>query len=1341
MVFWTRPLTSHTRTSLPNAIVRLVGTLFLATVSYVEHQRTVHPSLVLNAYLLLSWVFDAANTRTLWLRGGPQIIRILTSASFGVKAVLIVLEALQKRAILLDPFKSYPPEATSGIYSRYSFWWLNPLFRKGYSNVLTVEGLYPLDKHLTTEYLYSTIQPAWTLQPRGKANSLFLLMWSKLKWHILAVFPYRLALVGFTFCQPFLIDTAIHISSAPITADSTNSGYGLIGAYLLVYGGIAVTTGQYTHLTYRAITMARGGLISMLFAKTTSLDIRAVDPGASTTLMSADIERIQTGWQTMHDIWAAPVEIAIAIYLLYRQLGSACGIPIAVAVVSLIASVIITGLVVQRQAMWLEAIEKRIKATTNMLGAMKRVKMCGLADVLERQLQKLRVDELRISKKFRHLLIYNVAFAFVTPVIAPILTFAVFSILALKSDGASTLDTAKAFTALSLFALLADPLTMLIMALSGFAGSVGCFGRIQAFIESKDHIDGRIKPTKSIGDGIKSSQTSSSTLSSSDYPQKLTIKPIKALREDLGSSQNSTSTFSNDNSEKTLQVSMFEKSRLSKDSTRDRTVSIDNGNFGWDAEKEPLLQGINLVAPPGKLTMIVGSVGCGKSTLLKAVLGEVPIISGSVHVPNIDVAYCDQSTFHMNGNIRDSIVAFAIWDEKWYHTVVSACALDEDLRTMPAGDRTMIGSKGIALSGGQSQRVSLARAVYAREDLCILDDVLSGLDTDTESKVFHSLLGQDGLLRRHGTSVILASSSAKRVPFADHIAVLGDKGRITEQGSFHELNARGGYISSLNLRPANWILESNPFKAEDSKSASTASTAATAPTPLISSSETDLNRQAGDASIYLYYVRSVGWPATIFFISAIVVYVFCYSFPTIWLKWWADANARAPNQNLGLYLGVYAGLGVLGLFALTVSCYQLVVTMVPKSGENFHMKLLKTVLGAPMKFFSNVDTGVTLNRFSQDLQLIDMDLPITALNFFVTFVLCVAQVIIIGVSSVYAAASFPFLFLALYFVQRFYLRTSRQLRFLDLEAKSPLYSQFVEMMNGLVTVRAFGWQKALEKKNWRLLDLSQRPYYYLWTVQRWLTLVLDMIVCGVAVLLIVLVVTLRGVIDPGFAGVALANIVLFSQQLRLVLTYWTQMETHIGAIARVKVFTTDTKSEDLPSETGTVPPTWPSRGAIDFQDMSATYDGQHMVLRHVSLSISAGQKVAICGRTGSGKTSLVMAIFRMIESSGRILVDGLDISTIPRQSIRAKIVGLPQDAFLLTGSVRLNADPFGQVTDGAIIEALKDVNLWDSVQAKGGLDADVEEVHLSHGQKQLFSLAQALLRPSPILVLDEATSR
>jgi len=364
---------------------------------------------------------------------------------------------------------------------------------------------------------------------------------------------------------------------------------------------------------------------------------------------------------------------------------------------------------------------------------------------------------------------------------------------------------------------------------------------------------------------------------------------------------------------------------------------------------------------------------------------------------------------------------------------------------------------------------------------------------------------------------------------------------------------------------------------------------ATLDAALLDPEEGSPSRRTGDVAIYMYYIRAIGWIPTMVFVLAICAYIFCQSFPTIWLNWWAAANSKEPFTKLGYYLGIYAMLGGLSIIFLVLSTWQMIVTMVPLSGNNFHQNLLNTVLNAPMSFFATNDSGVTINRFSQDLQLIDMDLPLSALNTFATFVLCIAEMILIAVGSYYTAIAFPFLLATLWAVQHTYLRTSRQLRFMDLEAKSPLYALFTESVAGLATVRAFGWRDALEKRHHELLDRSQRPFYLLYAVQRWLTLVLDMIVTVIAVLVVVIVTQLRGILPAGLIGVALVNIIQFSQHLKLLMTFWTTLETHIGAISRIKSFTTDTASEHEPQEKEQPPSVWPSKGSIVFDRVWAGY--------------------------------------------------------------------------------------------------------------------------------------------------------
>lgn len=359
--------------------------------------------------------------------------------------------------------------------------------------------------------------------------------------------------------------------------------------------------------------------------------------------------------------------------------------------------------------------------------------------------------------------------------------------------------------------------------------------------------------------------------------------------------------------------------------------------------------------------------------------------------------------------------------------------------------------------------------------------------------------------------------------------------------------------------------------------------------------------------------------------------------------------------------------------------------------------------------------------------------------------------VLMCVSARYFAAVMPLVILFMWLLQKFYLRTSRQMRLLDLEAKSPLFSQFIESLSGLVTIRAFGWASVFEDQNLTLLDASQKPFYLLFCIQLWLELALDLSVAVLGTILMVLVVKLRNEVGAGYVGLAILNVITFSQSLSQILRNWASLETSIGAIARIKDFVAHTASEDKPGEsersllTDRGLSSWPSKGAIDFQNLYASYkagDDQPRVLRNLNLSVQPGQKIGICGRSGSGKSSLLATLLRMLEldPQSQILIDGVDITQVPRQVTRAALNAIPQEPFFTHGSVRANIDPSETNSLEDIEQVLRRVELWDVVETKGGIDTTLDANFFSHGQRQLFCLARALLRKSKVVLLDEVTS-
>lgn len=417
--------------------------------------------------------------------------------------------------------------------------------------------------------------------------------------------------------------------------------------------------------------------------------------------------------------------------------------------------------------------------------------------------------------------------------------------------------------------------------------------------------------------------------------------------------------------------------------------------------------------------------------------------------------------------------------------------------------------------------------------------------------------------------------------------------------------------------------------------------------------------------------------------------------------------------------------------------------------------LVLTSSSATFGFLSSTDSGSLLNRFSQDMSLIGQALPMVLLNFAMILFDTIVSVGIIAAGADYGAVIIPFLLVALYALQYFYLRTSRQMRHLDLEAKSPLYTQFIEMAAGVQHIRAFSWQNYILDQSFDLLDTSQKPYYYMFCIQRWLTLVLELCVMAVATVLVAVALNLPYASSEGAIGLSFLSLITFGSGMANLINAWTRLETSLGAISRLRSFLIQTPSETDPEVEGVLPSNWPQHGKIEIRHLSANYGhgDRRLVLDDISLDIDACEKIGVVGRTGSGKSSLLLALLRLLDQTGSIVIDGINISDVTCQQLRSRITVVCQDPVELPGSIRHNLDPSNlagshsateSFDDAALREMLSKVGLWDNVSAKGGLDEELSSIGFSQGQMQLFCLARAILHQrltdGKLVLVDEATS-
>ncbi|KAK3386815.1 ABC transporter [Podospora didyma] len=1264
-----------------------VASGFILALTVLEDRRSQRPSFMLSSYLFLSLLFDAVQARTQWLAYGlDPLLPKLHTAALGIKLVLLVAES-QKLAR-----RDRSPEESVGLFGIAAYTWLNPLFASGYRNVLSLGSLTPLDRHVESKHLHSKLASA--LQPRlphggnlakfGLAKALA----RSLLGPLLLSVPPRLALVGFRFCQPFLVQSLLgHMSSnRMVEATWVNNGYGFIGAAVFIYFGVAVSTALYWYCHERFICMTRGGLVAAIYQSLTQLRTVDVHDSAAVTLMSTDIERIRIGLLNLHEFWGSSVEVALASWLLYRQLGVAFVAPLVTVLVSVTIAFILNKYAAVRQKLWMERIQTRVAETSNMLSSIKQLKISSLAQPVEESTQQLRVDEMEAASKFRRLYVSNMAFGFAPMALCPVITFAT----------APALDTAEIFTSLAYLVLLAGPLGELFGEIPYLLAALTSLGRIQEFLSKKPQSHGRLFASPS------------SSFVDSDLE----------LKQHYGPS-----------------------------------ISIDNAKVGW-TETTTVFDHASVQVQPSSLTILAGPVGSGKSTLCKALLTEIPFTDTAVNisapVDQFRSAFCDQTPYIYNSSIRDNIIGSSPFDKARYREVVDAALLQKDLLALSRGDSTVVGSGGITLSGGQKQRVAIARALYHDAGFYVFDDSLSGLDADTELEVFNRVFGADGVLRRRNATVLFATHNVRHLPSAEHILILGSTGIISYQGDYPGLVDSGMQGLVVNQLPKKRFVgqqDKNVISEEEHSStpqpSSTQDSAAAAAVAEINTSFlSDKDRMTGDSTVYRYYLSSLGSLSIFAFILFGIGWGFFYNFGYIWLRFWTKDTEKTHSR--AHYIGLYAVWQACGLVSI-ILCYWTSYTMMAKiSGLSLHKSALRTVLGAPLSFTTSTDIGVITSLFSQDMTLVDNELPVAITNLALDVCNALGLAAVIATSSPYLAASYPVLVGALYLIQKVYLRTSRQLRLLDLEAKSPLYTHFIDTARGLATIRAFGWTQHSIDSSFRLLDESQKPNYLLAMVQRWLLFVLQCIVAVIAVFVVTLATQTRSE-TTGFTGASLVALMTFGEILNFIIRWWTQLETSIGAVTRLKSLGDKVPLEGSRDEAGPVPDEWPAYGRVEIRNVSASYTDwdpestnekpPHMVLQDLSLSIAPGEKIAICGRSGSGKSSLVLLLLRMLEplppNTNNILVDGVGLHSIARGDVRDRIIAMPQDPVFLPGklSVKQQLDPSGACTEAECHAVLQLVGLSNSVAR---LESDMKDMlhpeSLSGGQKQLFNLARTVLR-------------
>uniref|UniRef100_A0A8C8JDS0 Uncharacterized protein n=1 Tax=Oncorhynchus tshawytscha TaxID=74940 RepID=A0A8C8JDS0_ONCTS len=1200
------------------------------------------------------------------------------------------------------------PQSTAGFLSTMTFWWFTSMAIKGYRNPLEAKDLWSLNKRDSSEEVVPKLLREWDLEqikdrstqalyskppPAGESNHVggenspeevdVLLSKKKtpkkpsfLRSLIKAFGPYFLIGSAFkllqdliTFVNPQLL--SLLISFTKQKEAPTWWGYAL--AFLMFCTAFLQTLILHQHFQYCFVTgmRLRTAIIGAIYRKSliiTNAAKRTSTVGEIVNLMSVDAQRFMDLTTFLNMLWSAPLQIILALYFLWQNLGPSvlAGVAVMILLIPLNAAIAVRTRAYQVEQMHYK--DARIKLMNEILNGIKVLKLYAWENSFKEKVLEIRQKELNVLRKTAYLGALSTMAWTSAPFLVALMTFAVY----VTVDKNNILDADKAFVSLSLFNILRFPLNMLPQVISSVVQASVSLKRIQDFLSHEE------------------------------------LDPESVDR-------NNTAT----------------------------------GTYFTDVPVCVFVRSINLMVPQGSLLAVVGHVGCGKSSLVSALLGEMEKLEGHISIRG-SVAYVPQQAWIQNATLRDNILFGKAYNEQKYRSCLEACALTPDLEVLPGGDLTEIGEKGINLSGGQRQRVSLARALYNEADVYLLDDPLSAVDSHVAKHIFDHVIGPEGALK--GKTRILVTHGISFLPQVNNIMVMVE-GRVSEMGSYQELLQQNGAFAEFlrNYSLEDIIEDENPRSksvrrrlcSERKHAEPDAEKKLPKVEKLIQAETTETGRVK--SKVFWEYAKAVGPLLTLF-----ICFLYgCQSAAAIganvWLSQWTNDEAQNMTQeNVSMRVGVYAALGITQGILVMVSSFTLAMGNIG-AARKLHYALLDNKFHTPQSFFDTTPIGRVINRFSKDIYVIDEALPSTVLMFLGTFFSSLSTMIVIVASTpIFAVVIAPLTFIYV-FVQRFYVATSRQLKRLESVTRSPIYSHFSETVTGSSVIRAYGRRDAFVLMSDVKVDDNQKSYYPGIVANRWLGVRIEFIGNCIVLFAALFAVIGKNNLNPGLVGLSVSYALLVTMSLNWMVRMTSDLESNIVAVERVKEYSETKIEAPWEVEDKKPSPDWPSQGKVEFLDYSVRYrEGLDLVLKNLTLSVVGGEKIGIVGRTGAGKSSMTLCLFRLLEAAGgEITIDGVKISEIGLHDLRSKLTIIPQEPVLFSGSLRMNLDPFEKYNDGEVWKALElsHLNKFVSNQpAKLELECSEGGENLSVGQRQLVCLARALLRKTRILILDEATA-
>uniref|UniRef100_A0A671Q3Y9 ATP-binding cassette sub-family C member 9-like n=1 Tax=Sinocyclocheilus anshuiensis TaxID=1608454 RepID=A0A671Q3Y9_9TELE len=1333
------------------------------------------------------WKFAEASLGVQYLR---FCITALLVVLYGLlMAVEINVIRVRKYVFFANPQRVKPPEDLQdlgvrflqpfvNLLSKATYWWMNPLIIGAHKRPIELKkiGKLPIAMRALTNYirLKDSYEEQRKTEDPEKSPSIWKSMYQAFGGPILlsSTFRYMADLLG--FAGPLCISGIVEHLHNSTEIDRTNKTANMtFGVFFMSSTELLQNTSVLAVLLFLALVLQRtflqasyyvtietginlrGALLAMIYNKilrlsTSNMSMGEMTLGQINNLVAIETNQLMWFLFLCPNLWAMPVQIIMGVILLYYLLGDSALIGAGVILLLAPVQYLIATKLADTQKSTLDYSTDRLKKTTEILKGIKLLKLYAWENIFCDRVEETRGKELTSLKTFALYTSMSIFMNAAIPIAAVLATFVTHAYIE-----EVRLSPAKAFASLALFHILVTPLFLLSTVVRFAVKALVSVQKLSEFLQSDEIGD----------DSWRNGEMYMSLEVGKKYKYHGDTKAI-----------NRKGRYRMDNYEQPM------RRQLRPTETEDVAVQVNDGFFTWGSNLSTLTD-INIRIPTGQLTMIVGQVGCGKSSLLLAMLGEMQTISGKVYWSNknrYSVAYAAQKSWLLNATVEENITFGSPFNKQRYKAVIDACSLQPDIDLLPFGDQTEIGERGINLSGGQRQRICVARALYQNTNIVFLDDPFSALDIHLSDHLM-----QEGILKflqDDKRTLVLVTHKLQYLIHADWIIAMKD-GSVLREGTLKDIQTHDVELyehwKTLMNRQDQELEKETEMESQttlERKTLRRAFYSREAKNQIDDEDEEEEVEEDDDDNMSTTTSRrsKIQWKMCCRYLSSggfLMVFLMVSSKLAkhsvmvaidYWLAAWTSSNPH--NQSLAdpflnatnytqnddtqisqhlSYVPVFiilcgAAIALCLITSLTVEFLGVA------AATNLHHNLLNKIIHAPIRFFDVTPLGQILNRFSADTNIIDQHIPPTLESLTRSTLLCLSAIGVIAfVTPAFLIALVP-LAVAFYFIQKYFRVASKDLQDLDDSTQLPLLCHFSETAEGLTTIRAFRHEARFKQRMLELTDTNNTAYLFLSAANRWLEVRTDYL--GAVIVLTAAVAAIWSTSQSGLVGLGLTYALTVTNYLNWVVRNLADLEVQMAAVKKVNSFlSTESENYEGSMDVSQVPEDWPQHGEIKIHDLCVRYDTMlKPVLKHVNAHINPGQKVGICGRTGSGKSSLSLAFFNMVDVfEGKIVIDGIDICKLPLQTLRSRLSIILQDPVLFSGSIRLNLDPERTCTDDRLWEALEIAQLKNMVKAlPGGLDAVVTEggENFSVGQRQLFCLARAFVRKSSILIMDEATA-